>query len=181
MRADVTDEMRHQWDAAAAAGETLHCIDHPHRETNLRCNRCGAPVCTDCIVRTPVGFRCKECVKVQQASFFDVRWYDYPVAAIIALVLSIPGAVVASALGLWFAIILSPVAGGLIGGAVHWAIGQRYGRWIWLLVGACIVTGSLVVLGVTPFLNPFGMISIGIYVITATGAAVGVLRLGRRR
>ena len=61
MRPDVTEEMQREWARAAAAGETLYCIDHPQRETALRCNRCGAPVCTNCIVRTPVGFRCRAC------------------------------------------------------------------------------------------------------------------------
>jgi hypothetical protein len=181
MRQDVTDEMREQWDAEVAAGVALHCIDHPHRETTLRCNRCGAPVCTDCIVRTPVGFRCRECVKAQQSVFFSARWYDYPVAALISLLLSIPAAALASMAGWWFAMIISPVAGGLIGGIVHWAIGRRRGQWIWLMVAVCMVVGALAALALTSLRGSFGLISIGIYAAMATGAAVGVLRLGRRR
>lgn len=181
MRQDVTDEMRQQWDAEVAAGGTLHCIDHPQRETSLRCNRCGAPVCTDSVVRTPVGFRCKACVKAQQAIFFSARWYDYPVSALISLLLSIPAAALAGMAGWWFAIIISPVAGGLIGGIVHWAIGRRRGQWIWLMVAVCMIVGALAALTLTSLRGSFGLISIGIYAVMATGAAVGVLRLGRRR
>ncbi len=181
MRQDVTEEMRQQWDAEIAAGSTLHCIDHPQRETALRCNRCGAPVCTDCIVRTPVGFRCKACVKAQQAVFFSTRWYDYPVAALISLLLSIPAAAMAGMAGWWFAMIISPVAGGLIGGIVHWAIGRRRGQWIWLMVAVCMIVGALAALTLTARRGSFGLISVGIYAAMATGAAVGVLRLGRRR
>jgi hypothetical protein len=181
MRQDITDEMRRQWDEAVAAGKPLHCIDHPGRETALRCNRCGAPVCTDCIVRTPVGFRCKECIKAQQSAFYNARWLDYPVAALISLVLSVPAAVMAGLAGWWFAMIISPIAGGLIGGIVQWAIGRRHGRWIWLLVGACIVVGALAALSAMSLVRSPGLISIGIYAVMATGAAVGVLRMGGRR
>jgi hypothetical protein len=181
MRPGITDEMRREWDAAAAAGQPLYCIDHPHRETNLRCNRCGAPVCTSCTLRTPVGMRCKVCVKAQQATFFNARWYDYPIAALISLALSVPAAVMASMAGYWAAIILSPIAGGIIGGIVHWATGRRRGRWIWLLVGVCVVVGALAALGARIFTFSFDLISVGIYAAMAAGASMGVLRFGGRR
>jgi len=180
-RPDVTVEMLRQWDATVAAGEPLHCINHPHRETALRCNRCGAPVCTSCVVRTPVGYRCAECVKAQQATFFNAQWYDYPIAGIVALLLSIPAAAIASVAGWFFAIIVSPVAGGLIGGIVHWAIGRRRGRWTWLIVTVGLVLGALAAMGVTAILRSPSLISLGIYVFMATGAATSVLRLGKRR
>ena len=107
IRLDVTDEMREAWDRAAAAGEPLFCIDHPHRETVLRCNRCAAPVCPDCVVRTPVGFRCKECIKAQQSGFYNARGYDWIIAAVLSFALSIPAAILSSLLGWWFALIVS--------------------------------------------------------------------------
>ena len=177
MRLDITDEMRRQWAETVAAGKPLVCINHPHRETVLRCNQCNAPVCTDCVVRTPVGLRCKACIKAQQAAFFNTVWYDYPLAALVALALSVPAAVVTSLAGWWFALIISPLAGGLIGGAVHWAIGRRRGRWIWLVVAVCVVLGAFVAWTV----RPRAFLTIGIYVLTATSAAVGALRLGKRR
>jgi hypothetical protein len=177
MRLDVTDDMRRQWEDAVAAGKPLVCIDHPQRETSLRCNRCNAPICTSCAVRTPVGFRCKECIKAQQATFFNVRWHDYPLAALISLVLSVPAAVIAGLTGWWFALIISPLAGGMIGGIVHWAVGRRRGRWTWLIVATCIVLGALVAL----LSMPHALIGIGIHAVVATGASMGVLRLGKRR
>ncbi|HYN88142.1 MAG TPA: tetratricopeptide repeat protein, partial [Ardenticatenaceae bacterium] len=48
--------------AERATEEMLHCSVHPDRETMLRCNRCGRPMCPECAVRTPVGLRCRECV-----------------------------------------------------------------------------------------------------------------------
>lgn len=175
MRADITEEMRRQWDEAIATGKPLVCINHPQRETSLRCNRCGAPICTKCAKRTPVGFRCAECVKAQQAAFYTVRWYDYPVAAFIALLLSVPAGVLTGMAGWWFALIISPLAGALIGAVVHWAVGRRRGRWIWLAVGVCIVLGALAAL----IASPRAVIALGVYAVMATASAVGVLRLGK--
>jgi hypothetical protein len=177
MRLDVTDEMRRQWDEAIAAGQPLVCIDHPHRETTLRCNHCDAPICPECAVRTPVGFRCKECVKAQQAVFYNAEWYDYVVAALITLALSTPAAVIASWIGWFFALIVSTFIGGLIGGVVHRAIGRRRGKWIWLTVAVCIVLGAFFVW----LARPGAILPIGIYAGMATVAAMGILRLGRSR
>jgi hypothetical protein len=177
VRLDVTDEMRKAWDRAAAAGEPLFCIDHPSRETVLRCNRCAAPVCPECVVRTPVGFRCKECIKAQQSGFYNARWYDWIIAAAISFALSIPAAVISGLLGWWFALIVSPFVGSLIGGAVHWATGRRRGRHTWWIVAACVVAGALFAV-VARVANPLSAL---IFAIMATGAAIGILRLGRRR
>ena len=181
MRADVTQEMQREWARASAAGETLYCINHPQRETALRCNRCGAPVCTSCIVRTPVGFRCRECIKAQQAGFYSARWYDLPVAILLSLALSVPAAVMAIVAGWWFAMILSPIAGGLIGGIVHRVLGRRRGRWTWLAVVLGIVVGALAAVSVMALFGSYNLLSTGIYAATAAGAAAGVLRLGRTR
>jgi hypothetical protein len=175
MRPGITDEMRRQWDEAIATGKPLVCINHPQRETSLRCNRCGAPICMKCAKRTPVGFRCAECVKAQQAAFYTVRWYDYPVAAFIALLLSVPAGFLAGMAGWWFALIISPIAGAIIGGAVHRAVGRRRGPWIWLAVGVCIVLGALVAL----IASPRALIALGVFAVMATASAIGVLRLGR--
>jgi hypothetical protein len=175
MRPGITEEMRRQWEESIATGKPLMCINHPQRETSLRCNRCGAPICTKCAKRTPVGFRCAECVKAQQAAFFTVRWYDYPVAAFIALLLSAPAAVLAGMAGWWFALIISPFAGAIIGAVVHRAVGRRRGRWIWLAVGVCIVLGALAAL----IASPRAVIALGVFAVMATASAVGVLRLGK--
>jgi hypothetical protein len=177
IRPDVTDEMRQAWDRAVAAGEPLYCIDHPQRETVLRCNRCGAPVCSDCVVQTPVGFRCKKCIQAQQAGFYNARWYDWILAAAVSFMLSIPASIVTGLLGWWFSLIISPIAGSLIGGAVHWAVGRRRGRNTWWIVAACIVAGALVAL----VFRVTNLLSAGIYAFTATAASIGILRLGRSR
>ena len=61
-------------------GYTLFCANHPDRETSLRCNRCEKPICSKCAVRTPTGYRCKECVRGQQKVFDTAENQDFIVA-----------------------------------------------------------------------------------------------------
>ena len=131
--------------------EVLYCVNHPNVETRLRCNKCGAPICPKCAVRTPVGFRCPQCVRSQQAVFYTATSLDYVVAAVVGLVASTVAAFIMGRLGIFLALLLGPVAGGVIAEAVRWATGRRCGRWMWLVVSGCIVTGALVA-GLYPFL-----------------------------
>jgi MFS family permease len=124
--------------------EPLYCVNHPKTETRLRCNRCGNPICPKCAVRTPVGFRCKQCIKGQQAVFYSATPVDYLIAVVIGLVASIVAAFIISAVGIFFTFFLAPVAGGVIAEVVRWATGRRRGRRMWLVVSACIVLGALI-------------------------------------
>ena len=63
--------------------ESLFCVNHPNRETSLRCNRCEKPICTQCAVLTPVGYRCRDCIRGQQKVFETARWVDLLVAFIV--------------------------------------------------------------------------------------------------
>ncbi len=62
--------------------ETVHyCQVHPDRETELRCNMCERYMCVDCAVRTPVGYRCRECVRGVENRFFTASVVDYLLVA----------------------------------------------------------------------------------------------------
>lgn len=121
--------------------ETLYCVNHPRRETLLRCNRCNRPICIDCAVRTPVGYRCRDCVRQQQSVFYDIQALDYLVAALVSPVLGFLGALITGTVG-WLTLFLAPVAGGLIAEAVRWAARRRRGRYLWLVSAGGVVLGS---------------------------------------
>jgi membrane associated rhomboid family serine protease len=38
------------------------CYRHPDRPTYIACQRCGRPICADCMINASVGFQCPECV-----------------------------------------------------------------------------------------------------------------------
>ena len=49
-----------------------YCSRHSDAVTSLRCGRCEDPICTQCMVSTPVGFRCEECAQVRPSPVYDV-------------------------------------------------------------------------------------------------------------
>ncbi|MBN2305656.1 MAG: hypothetical protein JXQ72_14325 [Anaerolineae bacterium] len=153
------------------AEEVVYCTVHANVETTLRCNRCGRPMCTRCAVRTPVGYRCKECVREQQDKFFDAQVLDYLIAAGVSAVISFFAAAFLSRLGWGFFIIMiaffiSSAVGGIIGRSVFRLTGKRRGRYTDIVVGTAVVVGAL------PFVlyNPIAII---IFIFSATSAAVG--------
>jgi hypothetical protein len=176
--------------------EPMYCVNHPRTETYLRCNRCGKPICPKCAVQTPVGYRCRDCVNVQQRIFYaDFRPVHYLIAAAVGLPLALLAGWLIPNLG-WYAIILGPLAGGGIAEAVRWAIQRRRGQYVWLVVCACIVVGTLPWLLVSLLFlagsalssqmsrnvtgGLMGLVWYGVYLLTAVGAAYARLRPGRR-
>lgn len=153
------------------------CYNHPNRETLLRCNRCDRPICTECAVLTPTGYRCKKCVRGQQKTFETARWIDYPVAILIAAGLSAAGSYIASMLG-FFTIFVSPVAGVIIAEAIRWATRRRRARALYRIAAVFVALGGLWLpllhlvnlLGGTGF-NLMGLIWSSVYVILATSSA----------
>ncbi|MBN1966203.1 MAG: hypothetical protein JW910_16265 [Anaerolineae bacterium] len=123
--------------------DILYCTVHPTFATSLRCNKCGRPMCTKCAVRTPVGYRCRECVRGQQAVFYSANTRDYVIAAGVAFVLALVAGFIVPGLGPFFAIILGPVVGGGIAQAVRWATGRRRGEHTGYVVAAAVIVGSL--------------------------------------
>ncbi len=155
-----------------AETEVLFCANHPQRETTLRCNRCGKPVCTQCIRRTPVGYRCKECVREQEDVFFSAEPLHYLIAMAVAAPLAVLAPFLLSLIGFWFlAIFIAPVAGTLVGRAVFYAIGRRRGRYIPYLVAVLMILGAVLVLLLTG-----NLLTIGIYAFLATSSAFYQLR-----
>lgn len=150
--------------------ETMFCTVHPNVEATLRCNRCGRPMCTRCAVRTPVGYRCRQCVRQQQDKFFNAQMIDYLIAAGVSLVLSFFAAAIVARLGFFLAFLAAPMAGGVIGTVVWQLTGKRRGRYTALVVGAGVVVGAL------PSLL-FNLIAVGIFMVMATGTAVTQFRL----
>ena len=171
------------------------CANHPGRPATLRCNRCDKPICYQCAVRTPVGYRCRNCVKTQQAIFYTASPRDYVVAAVITLPLAAIGQFIGPLLG-FFALFAGPIVGGLIAELVWRATGKRRGQYTWLVVAACMVVAALPALlgSLLPFglamaygggLGRAGVYSLMgllwplIYLVLAVGSAIARLRLGK--
>lgn len=129
-----------------AVEETLYCTVHPDRETTLRCNKCGRPMCAQCAVQTPVGYRCRECVRGIQSGYYKATQTDYAVIfAVCAGITAIAGAIMSAIhLGLLFSFILALPVGGAIGEAALRLTSRRRGRQSANIAAAGAVVGGLV-------------------------------------
>jgi len=155
--------------------ETLFCYVHPTRETSLRCNNCERPICASCAVRTPTGYRCKECVRNRQKTFDTSEWYDYVVGFLIAAVLSGIAAFLVTLIGGigFFGYILiaagAPTAGVIISEAVRAATRKRRSRPLFITVAVAVVLGAVpVILFQVLTMNLFGLLFQAIYLFIVT-------------
>ncbi len=123
------------------------CVNHPQTETYLRCNKCGKPVCMKCVQRTPVGYRCNECLGMQRAGYYTATTLDYLIASVIAIVLGAIGGFFMSLISFWLvAIFVGPIAGGIISEAIRRVISKRRGRYLALVSTIALVVGAVIVL-----------------------------------
>jgi len=155
--------------------ETLFCYVHPTRETALRCNNCERPICASCAVRTPTGYRCKECVRDRQKTFDTSEWYDYVLGFLIAAVLSGIASFLVTLIGGigFFGYFLiaagAPTAGVIISEAVRAATRKRRSRPLFITVAVAVVLGALPVILVQLLtMNLFGLLFQAIYLFIVT-------------
>ncbi len=119
------------------------CYRHPNTETSLRCNRCDRPICSRCAIHTETGYRCPECIRIQQKIFDTAKWYDFILAICVSIILSLVGSLLVSIIGL-FTIFLAPLAGMVISEVVRYVIHRRRNRKLFKLVGFAVFIGGII-------------------------------------
>ena len=132
--------------AGAGEEELTYCAVHPERDTGLRCNKCDRYMCAECAVPTPVGYRCKQCVRQHDDRFFNATQNDYVIIAGVTAALSALAAAIVGAIGLPLFIVLLfglPV-GGAISEAVVRSTQRRRGRHSGQIAAASAVAGGLI-------------------------------------
>ena len=153
-----------------------YCANHPSVETSLRCNKCGKPICARCAMRTPTGYRCKECVRGQQKIFETAGWVDYALgfasAGILSFLASLLVGLISGIAGFfaWFIIAAAaPTVGIAIAEAVRFVTRRHRSKPLFFTVAAAVVLGALpsILINLLAF-NPFGLIFQAIYLIVAT-------------
>lgn len=125
------------------APDTLYCANHPQIATALRCNRCDKPICNKCVVLTPTGYRCRDCVRGQQKTFETAQNIDYPLAFVIAGAVAWAGSLLAPIM-FFLTIFIAPVAGTLAAEAVRFATRRRRSKLLFQLAAAGAALGSFV-------------------------------------
>jgi hypothetical protein len=129
-----------------ATEEITYCAVHTDRETSLRCNRCDRLMCAECAVQTPVGYRCKECVRQVEDKFYDASQVDYAIIFVVCAILSALGALLISFISffLLLVIFLAIPIGGAISEAAVRAVQRRKGRYSAYAAVAGAVAGTLI-------------------------------------
>ena len=155
--------------------ETLYCYNHPSRETSLRCNNCDRPICASCAVRTPTGYRCKECVRERKKLFDTSEWYDYILGFIVAGFLSGIASFLVTMIGSigffgWFLIAAgAPTAGVIIAEGVRLFTRKRRSRSLFITIAIAVVLGALPIIVFEIFIfDIFGIVFQIIYLVIAT-------------
>jgi membrane associated rhomboid family serine protease len=128
------------------------CYRHHDRRAGVQCQRCGRPICPDCMVQASVGFQCPECVKqaAKASSTVTARSLAVrpPIATYVLIALNAAALVYLVARGGSFASGGGPVDEqfGLIAGfqsATGQLHGVGFGEWYRLFTGAFLHAGIL--------------------------------------
>jgi len=154
--------------------------------------RCGQPICTRCIVQTPVGARCRECAGVRRLPLSQLESADYLRGLGVMLGLGLAGGLAWSQAG-FFGFFVALLLGYFAGAGIDWAVRGRRGPVAMVMAGATVVLAylsspfaSLLLVGLSgrafppgllaslvgAWFNPFGLLFLAI----AVGVAVSRVR-----
>jgi len=149
----------------------MKCTYHPDVETNLRCGKCGKPICPKDMVQTPVGARCPECARLYKLPTYQVsaKYYARAVGAGFgaALVLGfLWGVVIWSLPFFYFNLLLAPIAGYAISEVVGLATNRKRG------LGLAVITGIMTVVAyLAGLFSPWGF---GFHLLDLVALALGI-------
>jgi hypothetical protein len=152
-----------------------YCSNHPGVETSLRCNRCGKPICAKCAVRTPTGYRCRECVRGQQKVFETAQPLDFVLGFLVGFVLSAIASLLVILVGriasffAWIVIAaVAPTVGAGIAEALRFVTRKHRSKPLFITILVSVLLGALpVVLYLILSLNLWSLIFQGIYLFIA--------------
>ncbi len=153
----------------------MKCAKHPDVETNLRCGKCGKPICPKCLVETPVGARCKDCARLYVLPTYRVTARYYLRAAATALGMALVSGIIWSFIArlipfFFLNLLLAAAVGYVIGEVVSRAVNRKRGRGLAVIAGIAVVISYLVnIFGLGGI--PFGLFRI---VLELAGLALGI-------
>ncbi len=117
------------------------CAKHPKVETYLKCASCGIPICPDCFVLTPVGYKCKACGLNVGGPLYALSPPRAVAAALVGLAAGVL-TMLGGGLGFWGLWLALPF-GRLVGGLIQRVAGNKLGLALEILAGASVVLGGV--------------------------------------
>ena len=127
----------------------MRCATHPDVETNLRCGKCGKPICPKCLVQTPVGARCLDCAKLYKLPTFRVSTQYYLRAVGAGLGVAIVGGIVWGVVMdlvsfFYLNLLLAPGLGYAIGEVVSLSVNRKRGTGLAIIAGIAVAISYIV-------------------------------------
>jgi len=127
----------------------MKCATHPEGETNLRCGKCGKPICPQCLVQTPVGARCRDCAQLQKLPTFHVTtgYYLRAVGAAVGMAFACGAAwwAVRTVMGIpYFNFLLAAGFGYAVGEVVGRSVNRKRGRTLAAIAGAGVALSFVI-------------------------------------
>ena len=134
----------------------MKCAYHPDVETNLRCGKCGKPICPKDMVQTPVGARCRDCARLYKLPTYRVSTLYYLRAAGTALGMAIVCGIVWGVVGEFvrfflLGLLLAAGTGYAIGEVVGLSVNRKRGTGLAIIAGIAVVASYLVSLTTSAF------------------------------
>ncbi len=128
---------------------TMRCATHPGIETNLRCGKCGKPICPKCLVQTPVGARCPDCARLRKLPTYRVSIQYYLRAAGSGLGMAIVcgiawGVVMHLVPFLYLNLLLAPGVGYATGEVVSLSVNRKRGTGLAIVASLAVAISYLI-------------------------------------
>ena len=156
----------------------MKCATHPDVETNLRCGKCGKPICPKCMVQTPVGARCKDCARLQVLPTFQMNtnYYWRAIAVTVGMAFACGAAwwALRVILGMsYFNFLLAAGFAYAISEVVVRSVNRKRGKWLAVIAGTGVAL-SFVISVFPPWGGWFWWFGIPSLVINLLAVALGV-------
>jgi hypothetical protein len=127
----------------------MRCATHPDVDTNLRCGKCGKPICPKCLVQTPVGARCQDCARLQKLPTFQVTssYYLRAIGTAVGMAFACGAAwwAIRAVMGIpYFSFLLAAGFGYAIGEVVGRSVNRKRSRGLAITAGAGVVLSFVI-------------------------------------
>lgn len=127
----------------------MKCTYHPDVETNLRCGKCGKPICPKDMVQTPVGAKCPDCAKLYKLPTYQVSTKHYLRAAGTGLGIAIICGILWGLIGwvvpfFYLNLLIAAGVGYAIGEVISRSVNRKRGTGLAVIAGGCVVISYLV-------------------------------------
>lgn len=120
------------------------CANHPKELTVVRCGRCEKPICTRCMVDSPVGKKCRECARPGH-HLAKTAPQQVLLALLVACAVALPAAVVMHQVPLLF--LPAAIYGYVVAEVALWAGKRGRGLAMQAATGVAAAFGAIVTAG----------------------------------